>query len=71
MKKEYKQLDTPAAVLSVVVLILLAIIGMVANAVDSNAGFEVRKVNRVWIDELSKRGLIIKNESGSFKWVEK
>ena len=38
---------------------------LTSKAVKSNE----KQVNKVWMDELANRGLIIKNSSGSFRWV--
>ena len=69
--KEHKQLETHTVVLSLLILLLLAVVGLVANGVRSNAKYEVRKVNNAWIEELDHRGLIIKNDNGGFRWKQK
>ena len=55
-------------ILSLIIIVLLATVGLVARSVDYAVNYEVRKVNTAWIQELDRRGLIIKNKYGSFRW---
>ena len=68
--KEHKHLEVHTIILSIVILLLLCIVAMVSTSLDYAVKYEVRKVNRAWIEELDSRGLIIKNDEGGFKWKE-
>ena len=69
--KEHKHLEVHTIILSVIILVLLGIVAMVSTSLDYAVKYEVRKVNRTWIEELDNRGLIIKNDNGGFRWREK
>ena len=58
-------------VLTLIVVLLLGVVAMVARGVDYAVKYEVRKTNSAWVDELDRRGLIIRTDGGSFRWKPK